>query len=590
MPNLLAMSFEGELAPSFDLRCLAEGRRLPDGWGLGYYPGGEPSAVVLKEPAPPPGSIRGQLARAWEHLESSLFTLHIRTATWGAISDANTQPFVRSWGRRDWMLAHAGSLARKLEAPDHDRGMFEPVGSTDTEQVFCHLMNKMVEKGWRSLLEADLTVMRGWLDVLNDHGELTVVMTDGRDLLAYADRGGLELHLGTIAPPYERVAFGNDDLLVDLSVRGTKARKGVVVCTAPLDAPEGAAAPAWTSIAPGHVILVRQGAVVADLGPTPVGPQAAPASSLVSPSVAARALARPAPAEVTRWRVKHRTTYRYVKPVERSSHVIRLTPVDDRLQRVLEHELKISVAGQVKDYDDVFGNRARRLLIEQPFTELVLEATSLIEVLDVAPLDFRPGTLRARSTIPLVWMPWQRQILAPFLLPPELPETQLDELTEYAMSFVERNDSDLLDTLIDINATIFKEYEYRQGSTTVFTTPFEVYTNRRGVCQDFTNLFICLARLLGVPARYVCGYIYTGPKNPNQVQSEASHAWVQLYLPEAGWKGFDPTNGILTQTSHVRVAVGRNYIDATPTSGTIYVGGGPETLEVSVTVEPAETP
>ncbi len=581
MPNLLAMSFEGELAPSFDLRCLHEGRKLPDGWGLGYYPGGEPSAVVLKEPAPPQGSIRGQLARAWEHLESSLFTLHSRTATWGAISDANTQPFVRSWGRRDWMLAHAGSLARKLEAPDGDRGMFEPVGSTDTEQIFCHLMNKMVEKGWRSLLEADLGEVRRWLDLLNDHGELTIAFTDGRDLLAYADRAGLALHLGTIAPPYERVAFGNDDLLVDLSVRGTKARKGVVVCTAPLGAAEEAAAPAWTVIAPGHLVLVRQGAVVADVGPEHAGPQA----SLVSSSVAARALSRPAPAEIARWRIKHRTAYKYVKPVERSSHTIRLTPVDDRMQHLLEHDVKVSVQGQVKDYDDVFGNRSRRLVIDSPFTELVLEATSLVEVRDIDPLDFRP--LKARSTIPLVWMPWQRQILAPFLLPPELPETQLDELTEYAMSFVKRNDFDLLDTLIDINATIYKEYEYRQGSTTVFTTPFEVYTNRRGVCQDFTNLFICLARLLGVPARYVCGYIYTGPKHDNQVQREASHAWVQLYLPEAGWKGFDPTNGILTQTSHIRVAVGRNYIDATPTSGTIYVGGGPETLEVSVTVEPA---
>jgi transglutaminase-like putative cysteine protease len=423
---------------------------------------------------------------------------------------------------------------------------------------------------------------------LNDHGELTIAFTDGRDLLAYADRAGLALHLGTIAPPYERVAFGNDDLLVDLSVRGTKARKGVVVCTAPLDAAEEAAAPAWTLIAPGHLVLVRQGAVVADVGPEPMGPLAAPAAlgSLVSASVAARALSRPAPAKVARWLIKHRTAYKYVKPVERSSHLIRLTPVDDRLQHVLEHDVKVSVQGQVKDYDDVFGNRSRRLFIESSFTELVLEATSLVEVRDIDPLDFRP--LKARSTIPLVWMPWQRQINAPFLLPPELPETQLDELTEYAMSFVKRNDFDLLDTLIDINATIYKEYEYRQGSTTVFTTPFEVYTNRRGVCQDFTNLFICLARLLGVPARYVCGYIYTGPKHENQVQSEASHAWVQLYLPEAGWKGFDPTNGILTQTSHIRVAVGRNYIDATPTSGTIYVGGGPETLEVSVTVEPAE--
>ncbi len=582
MPNLLAMSFEGELAPSFDLRCLAEGHLLPDGWGLAYFPGGEPSAVVLKEPAPPQGSIRGQLARAWEHLESSLFMLHIRTATWGAVSDANTQPFTRSWARRDWVFAPAGSLARKL-GPD-DKGIFEPVGSTDTEQVFCHLMNRLAEKGWRSLMEADLSQIRDWLDVLNDLGQLTVVLTDGRDLLAYADRRGVPLHLGSIAPPYERVAFGNESLLVDLSARGTKSRKGVVVCTAPLEASEGASAPSWRIIPPGCAVLVRQGAVVAEVAPPAPGPQA----SLVSPSVAVRELSRPARAEVRRWKVRHRTAYRYAKPVERSAHLLRVTPVEDRLQKLLSYSLTISVPGQTKDYDDVFGNRARRFLVDTPFTELVIEANSIVEVCDVDPLDFRP--LKTRSTIPLVWMPWQRQILAPFLLPPELPETELEELTEYAMSFVKRNDYDLLDTLIDINSTIYGEYEYRQGSTTVFTTPFEVYANRRGVCQDFTNLFICLARLLGVPARYVCGYIYTGPKAENQVQSEASHAWVQLYLPGAGWKGFDPTNGILTQTQHLRVAVGRNYIDATPTSGTIYVGGGPETLEVSVTVEPADEP
>jgi transglutaminase-like putative cysteine protease len=179
-------------------------------------------------------------------------------------------------------------------------------------------------------------------------------------------------------------------------------------------------------------------------------------------------------------------------------------------------------------------------------------------------------------------------MLQPFLLPPELAESELLELVEYAMSFVRRNDQDLLDTLLDMNWTIFKEYTYRQGSTTISTTPFEVYVSRRGVCQDFANLFICLARLLGVPARYVCGYIYTGLKNPNQIQSEASHAWVQMYLPEVGWKGFDPTNGVLTQTEHVRVAVGRSYVDATPTSGTIFVGGGGETLEVDVRCESVE--
>jgi len=213
---------------------------------------------------------------------------------------------------------------------------------------------------------------------------------------------------------------------------------------------------------------------------------------------------------------------------------------------------------------------------------------------DSDPLGVGPNStasaLRVSQTMPLVWMPWQRQVLDPFLLPPELPETQLAELAEYAMSFVKRNDSDLLATLLDINNTIHREYAYKQGITNNLTTAFDVYVNRRGVCQDFTNLFICLARLLGVPARYVCGYVYTGPKPaeipPDQRRSEESHAWVQLYLPQLGWKGFDPTHGVLTQTNHVRAAVGRNRLDATPTAGTIFVGGGGETLAAEVSVEP----
>jgi transglutaminase-like putative cysteine protease len=209
-----------------------------------------------------------------------------------------------------------------------------------------------------------------------------------------------------------------------------------------------------------------------------------------------------------------------------------------------------------------------------------------VELRDTDPLSFR--ALRERTAIPLVWMPWQRRMLQPFLLPQELPDSELSELVEYAMSFVERNDYDLLDTLLDLNTSIFREYKYRQGTTTVATTPFEVYSLRHGVCQDFTNLFICLARLLGVPARYVCGYLLVGGASENRAQSQASHAWAQVYLPEVGWKGFDPTNGVLTQTDHIRASVGRTYVDATPTAGTIYVGGGAETLEVDVRVDLAE--
>lgn len=140
-------------------------------------------------------------------------------------------------------------------------------------------------------------------------------------------------------------------------------------------------------------------------------------------------------------------------------------------------------------------------------------------------------------------MPWQRQMMMPYLLPTELPESQLTELTEYAMSFVERNDYHLLKTIEDINVSIYRDYKYVSGSTSLNTTPFEVYTSRQGVCQDFANLFICMARLLGIPARYRMGYIYTGANYTNKIQSDASHAWAEVYLPYVGWRGFDPTNG-----------------------------------------------
>jgi transglutaminase-like putative cysteine protease len=186
-------------------------------------------------------------------------------------------------------------------------------------------------------------------------------------------------------------------------------------------------------------------------------------------------------------------------------------------------------------------------------------------------------------------MPWQRQMMSPYLLPAELPETELRELADFALSFARRQNFDLFATLAEINATIHADFAYVCGSTHVETTPFEVYDRRQGVCQDFTNLLICLSRLLGIPARYRVGYIYTGVDHRNTAQSQASHAWAELYLPEIGWRGFDPTNGSLAGADHVRVACGRNHRDASPTSGTIFVGGGGETLDVSVQVALVES-
>src|SRR5260221_10321133 len=143
-----------------------------------------------------------------------------------------------------------------------------------------------------------------------------------------------------------------------------------------------------------------------------------------------------------------------------------------------------------------------------------------------------------------------------------------------------------METLFALTLPLFHDFQSPPSCTDLDTTPFQVSLTRRGVCQDFANLFITLARLLGIPARYVCGYLYTGNTGKSRAGSDASHAWVQLYIPHIGWKDFDPTNGVLPPMDHVRVAYGRHYRDATPTMGTIYSGSN-ETMSIDVHVAEA---
>ncbi len=172
---------------------------------------------------------------AWEHLESSVFLLHIRTATWGQLSDANTQPFSRSHGGRDWLFVHAGSLAQRF--PRAEDAAFTPVGSTDTEAIFCDLLGRFAKKGWRSLGDAAPHELRDWFEELNRLGTITAVLTDGRDLCVYADAGdrvSIEtndraergIYVWKLVPPYGELSFGDDDLEVDLADAGVKSRKG----------------------------------------------------------------------------------------------------------------------------------------------------------------------------------------------------------------------------------------------------------------------------------------------------------------------------------------------------------------------------
>lgn len=283
--------------------------------------------------------------------------------------------------------------------------------------------------------------------------------------------------------------------------------------------------------------------------------------------------------------VTHTTRFNYNQPIQHSKHCVHLRPIDDVYQRVLNHRFDVLPSVPIIEFQDVFGNWTCRFEILQPYTSLTLKAESTILLSGIDPFEFTHALIR--QSFPVIWMPWEQMMLSPYLTPVELPETQLRELYDYAMSFVEMNNHDLMETLFAINLNIFRGYHYVPGSTILETTPYEVFISKRGVCQDFANLFICMARLLGIPARYVCGYVYTGNTGAFTVQSDASHAWVQLYIPEVGWRGFDPTNGVLASANHICVAYGRHYRDAAPTSGTLY-SSGPEFMSTQVLVRDSE--
>jgi transglutaminase-like putative cysteine protease/predicted glutamine amidotransferase len=586
MSHLLSLSFDAPASPSITLTPAdplgAEAERK--GWGFAWYPDQDLAAVVVKDPNPVGETPMTRLLRDWDRFQGCSFVCHIRGAAQRA-TQMDTHPFARSYARRDFVLVHTGDLdPRGLDALDEGRApLFEPVGRTDSERLFCWLLGNLWELGARSLAEAGWPVVLEWLRSANALGTANIILSDGLDVVAYRDTNAFAgLWTMRRRPPNDRTALVGEYLHLELDNPMDANRTALLVASEPLGAQAD-----WHELPAGGMLVARRGSVEwasddalwAALGDT-------------SPKGAKRRRARQtaelAPVQQSRTlRVHHETVYTYETPVERCTEHLRLRPLHSRHQGLLEFDLQILVDGEevqddCREFEDVFGNTSHQIEIETPFTELRVVARSLLEL---RARERRLQSLQRRVPIPLVWMPWQREMMAPFLLPPELPETQLRELSAFAMAAVVRQGNDLVETLRDLNQMIFSDFAYIQGATHLQTTPFEVYTSRRGVCQDFANLFICLARLLNVPARYRVGYIHTGADYANTAQSEASHAWVEVYLPSMGWHGFDPTNGCLAGIDHVRVASGRNYGDATPTSGTIYRGGTGEVLEVTVRVE-----
>jgi transglutaminase-like putative cysteine protease/predicted glutamine amidotransferase len=609
MSELVALSFDANASPSASFetpdRSEAAARsEIPAaafGWGVGWYPSSERGASVVKDPTSSGQKSNGAGISDWHRFVSTTFIFHLRGHR-RPRKQQDAQPFVRSYGGHQWIFAHDGDLAKdwatRFALPDDPS--FEPLGRTDSEHAFCWLLARMHSRRFRSISEVPPEEFKSWMHELSFAGQLNLLLSDGENLIAFHDPTGQgSLHVTRRVPPHVSTEMRSDAVQIKVEAPEDANRTALVISSVPLT-PDG-----WRPMLAGELLVARQGvilyssafedptlvshrpdpSVVLPAGQVEIGSQPAAAQPLNVPSQtqtqsAGRAIA---PVSVRTLSVVHHTRYEYSSPVERSSHRILLRPLEDRNQELLSQSLEIEPSVALTEYEDVFGNAAVAVDFSEPFSQLDVTCRTTVRVHAFPPIErrARPG----RNTIPMAWMPWQRQMLSAYLMPPELPETQLQELSRFAMGFVERNDYDLVGTLLEMNKTIFDDFEYVSGSTTNETTAFQVFESRRGVCQDFANLMICLARLLQVPARYRMGYIFTGTDYENQIQSDASHAWLEVYVPRVGWHGFDPTNGIQVGADHVRVACGRSYLDATPTTGTIYRGGGTETLTISVRVE-----
>jgi transglutaminase-like putative cysteine protease len=287
------------------------------------------------------------------------------------------------------------------------------------------------------------------------------------------------------------------------------------------------------------------------------------------------------------YEVTHKTEYRYRSDVTDSYSQLHLLPRDLPGQHC--HAAQIVVDPTPEDYRerlDYFGNRVSYLAIHRPHRALSVTATSVVEVGD-----------RASGLSLFDQGPWEQardavrggQVMDPldaaqYILDSPLVEASRVFAAYAATSFTP--DRPLLDAVTDICHRIYADFQYEPGSTSVTTPLAEVFAQRTGVCQDFAHVGIACLRSIGLPARYVSGYLQTDPPpgRPKLKGVDGSHAWMSVLVPEAGWLDVDPTNDQFANSRYVVTAYGRDYSDVPPLSGVIYAKGKTESLRVMVDV------
>ncbi|GDY11446.1 transglutaminase [Planctomycetota bacterium] len=281
-----------------------------------------------------------------------------------------------------------------------------------------------------------------------------------------------------------------------------------------------------------------------------------------------------------RYRLRHVTTYQYEEPVALSLNVARLRPRGDGRQRLIASRLHVSPVPAVERWrTDWFGNSVDVLTIQTAHRELVVSAESEVEIDEIDPSPHRsPGWEDARSAL------GRDPVVSGYVFEsPHVPVSTA--FAAYAAASFPAG-MPLAQGALALCERIRQEFIYDQRATTVATPVARVLADRRGVCQDFAHLMIAGLRSLGLPARYVSGYLETDPP-PGRVKlrgADASHAWVSVWCPANGWIDLDPTNGCVVGVRHIALAIGRDFHDASPLKGVV-VGGGHQTVSVAVDVE-----
>ena len=289
------------------------------------------------------------------------------------------------------------------------------------------------------------------------------------------------------------------------------------------------------------------------------------------------------------YHIVHRTRYEYTAPVSVSHHVARLEPRATATQTGDEFTLEISPPPTRRQTRvDYFNNQLCFFSIQEVHERLEIVAQSRVSVkAPKAPADDE-ATRPWEEIVRWFRDPVSPEVVEPYQFVFDSPQVRASlELADYAReSFAP--DTPLRTGARDLTRRIFTDFKFDPKATTVATPIEEVWERRRGVCQDFAHLGIACLRSLGLPARYVSGYLRTHPPagQPRRVGADASHAWFAIFCPDAGWVDFDPTNNIQPTEEHITVALGRDFGDVSPVAG-ILTGGGEHEVQVSVDVAEA---